>query len=194
MKKLFLQGPRMVGKSSLLQSAIQKAECSVGGFYVKRHFNHQGIILGFELRAAKELLTKQVQPMNRDNFFIQTVNNTRCQKLAVFETFGLLLLKEAEVRKVDLILLDEIGGIELLVPQFTKALTALIEQPRKIIGVYKSEQNFQTQKLPAKAKQLLIQKRSALTTAIAAQGGVVLSLTAGNRAVLERRVLTLLQA
>ncbi|EOH98845.1 hypothetical protein UAY_02114 [Enterococcus moraviensis ATCC BAA-383] len=146
MNNFFLEGNKFIGKSTLLREAIRATNSSVSGFYVERNVNSKGQIIGFELRDAKELIQeKPNKTPNLDHLFIQTKNGKQTRNLNVFDTFGKRLVEEAKNSQADVILLDEIGGIELLSKPFTTALSLLIQQPRKVIGVYKSESNYQKQ-------------------------------------------------
>ena len=57
----------------------------------------------------------------------------------VFRSHGVRLLQEAEY--YPFVLLDEIGGFELLIPQFRNALAELLNSDVPIIGVLKGAEN-----------------------------------------------------
>lgn len=178
MKNLFLEGDKFIGKSTLLKEVILATGRSVSGFYVERRINNLGQIVGFELRSAKEWLQQNPDrtPID-DHCFIQTKDGRRTRNLQVFETFGKALLEEAKSRSADIILLDEIGGIELLSKSFTDELLVTIEQPKKIMGVFKSEANYQRQKRHTLEKVEIDQQRMQLRQEIIENDGQILPLT-----------------
>ncbi|OTN89975.1 hypothetical protein A5819_002473 [Enterococcus sp. 7E2_DIV0204] len=181
MKNFFLEGDKFVGKSTLLQEVIRATGKSISGFYVKRRIGEQGQIVGFELRAAKELLQKEanLEPID-EHCFIQTENGKRTRNLQVFETWGKFLLEEAKTYSADLILLDEIGGIELLSQSFTNELLTMIQQPQKIVGVFKSDVNYQRQKKHTIEKLEIGRQRAQLKQTILKNEGQILALNEHN--------------
>lgn len=189
MKNFFLEGDKFVGKSTLLQEAIRAAGKSISGFYVKRRIDEQGQIVGFELRAAKELLQKEanLEPID-EHCFIQTENGKRTRNLQVFETWGKFLLEEAKTNSADLILLDEIGGIELLSQSFTNELLTTIQQPQKIVGVFKSDVNYQRQKKHTIEKLEIGRQRAQLKQTILKNEGQILALNEYNFAEIKKQL------
>jgi nucleoside-triphosphatase len=191
MEKIFLQGERFVGKSTLLKTIILEQRLSVTGFYVERWLDKQGRITGFELCDASNLGKLEAHP-NSEHCFIQMKNGRRRQNIAVFETYGKFLIEVAQNIAADVILLDEIGGIELQSSLFQKALFQLIQQPRKIVGVYKSDQNFQTQKLPREVASFLLQKRKELYYTLTQYKGQIITLNQQNKEAVQQQLLQFL--
>ncbi|ALS01126.1 hypothetical protein ATZ33_07015 [Enterococcus silesiacus] len=189
MTKFFLEGDKLIGKSTLLKEVILAGNFSVSGFYVKRQINDQGEIVGFELREAKELLEDQPDLQEvPEHCFIQTENGKRTRNLKVFETFGLELLKEAQLSAAEIILLDEIGGVELLAKSFREALLAVMRQPKKIIGVFKSEANYQRQKQQMREKLEIDWQRVALKQEICKDKGQIVTLNGNNFQVVQKQL------
>lgn len=189
MKNFFLEGDKFVGKSTLLQEVIRAAGKSISGFYVKRRMDEQGQIVGFELRAAKELLQKEanLEPID-EHCFIQTESGKRIRNLQVFETWGMALLEEAKTNPTDFILLDEIGGIELLSQKFTNELLTTLQQPQKIVGVFKSDINYQRQKKHTVEALEIGRQRAQLKQTILKNEGQILALNEHNFAEIKKQL------
>ncbi|WP_430601916.1 hypothetical protein IGJ02_002051 [Enterococcus sp. DIV0724b] len=193
MNNFFLEGDKFIGKSTLLREVIMATGKSVSGFYVNRRINDQGHIVGFELRAAKEWgqQTPDMTPI-ADHCFIHTEKGRRTRNLQVFETFGKALLKEAKNDTADIILLDEIGGIELLSSPFKVELLTLIQQPKKILGVFKSEENYHKQKKYTLEKLEIGQQRVMLRQEILKENGQILKLNEHNYSIVKNQLLKFL--
>lgn len=194
MKNFFLEGDKFVGKSTLLKETILATNVSISGFYVERRINEQGKIVGFELRAAKEW--RQENP-NTDSIdehcFIQTEHGKRTRNLKVFETYGKKLLDEAKKGTADIILLDEIGGIELLSQPFMTELLTVIQQPKKILGVYKSEANYQRQKQHTLERLEVDRQRKELKQTIITNGGQIVALNKHNSKDIKKQLINFLE-
>ncbi|MGX7263081.1 nucleoside-triphosphatase [Enterococcus crotali] len=193
MTKLFLEGDKFIGKSTLLKKIVTDANLSISGFYVRRRLNDQGQIVGFELRAAKELLEDKSSLKDVPDYcFIQTENGKRTWNLNVFETFGLELLKEAKAGVAEIILLDEIGGIELLAKNFTQELLTVMQYPKKILGVFKSEANYQRQKQHTREKLEVGKQRAILRREICKDKGQIVMLNNDNFQLVEKQLVDFL--
>lgn len=193
MEKIFLEGDSFIGKSTLLRKCLEKEDISVAGFYVERRLNSMKEIIGFELKNVKELMWKKTSFPIDSNCFIWSEKGKKIRRLEVFETFGVQLLEEAINSSTDIILLDEIGGIELLSARFYQNLLALIQQPRKIIGVYKSENNYQRQKKMAVEKFNIDVQREHLRNQICQNKGKIVELTEENSVYVENMLSQILK-
>ena len=135
-KHLFLTGPSGVGKTTLLHEELGWMLQTAGGLATVREKDSSGRVLGYDLLPAAALggvagytplrfLDYSVDPPARDN--------------EVFRSEGVRLLNEA--RYYNFALLDEIGGYELLIPEFRHALEELLNSETPVIGVLKSREN-----------------------------------------------------
>lgn len=169
MATFFLQGEKFIGKSTLLQEALKEHK-NLTGFYVERIIDETGEILAFELRDAREIVDKSFKQIKTINQFI-VKKPQPARNLEVFENFGCQLLEQAR-KASGPILLDEIGGIELLAPEFTKSLMTLLKENRPILGVLKSEDNYQNQKKNSKQPLNIDVERELLQNEILKYGQV----------------------
>ena len=132
-KHLFLTGPSGIGKTTLLREELGWMLQTAGGLATVRECDS---VLGYDLLPAAALggvegytplrfLDYSVDPPVRDN--------------EVFRSEGVRLLNEAPY--YSFALLDEIGGYELLIPEFRHALEELLNSETPIIGVLKGREN-----------------------------------------------------
>ena len=150
MNNLFLEGPIQTGKSTLIRE-ILKTHKSVGGFTVQRmNFPTKGEEkrTGFRLMAADApikahtcVTTTDKNLLASDGVFKLVGPEGSKVNLDVFETKGVELLKQAlkdaKAGKISLVLLDEIGGHEMVCKKFCKALNELLDSDIPCIGVIK---------------------------------------------------------
>lgn len=140
------------------------------------------------MKAASELSVSTNSLENVDHHcFIQTKDGKRSRNLAVFEEFGCELLRKAR-QSGQIILLDEIGGVELLSDRFTKELHTTIQQVPKILGVFKSEKNYQRQKQHTVEKLEISHQRESLKQEIFKADGEIIPFTHENQDSLETRL------
>lgn len=139
-KRLFLTGPSGVGKTWILRRQLQEQLASAGGFVTRRIVDDRGAVLGFELLPAAA--AAGVEGFSGRLFMDCSVSPPRSDN-EVFRGYGVQLLEEAAY--YPFAVLDEIGGYELLIPQFRNALAELLNSDTPCIGVLKS---------PANARQL----------------------------------------
>lgn len=137
-KHLFLEGPIQEGKSTLIRKLIKARLPQIGGFSCQRLLDGAGKTVGFRITAIEEAmdLTKIYSPALPDVFLFSDGDRTG-KKPEVFADTAVRLLLESREKK--LILLDEIGGVELLSPEFRRELYRVLEGDVPCLGVLKLE-------------------------------------------------------
>lgn len=135
-KKLFLTGPSGIGKSTIIRQALGPALAYAGGFVTERVSDGEGRLLGYELLPAAAALSGTAYQSWR---FLDYSGSVPAKDNEVFRNQGVRLLQEAEY--YPFVLLDEIGGFEMLIPQFRNALAELLNSELPIIGVVKGPEN-----------------------------------------------------
>lgn len=132
-KRLFLCGPSGCGKTTMIRNALGDKLAQSGGFVTERVCSPDSALLGFDLLPAAaaagiegfaplRFLDYTTAPPTRDN--------------EVFRTEAVRLLQEAEY--YSFAVLDEIGGFELVIPQFRAQLAAFLSAPVPCLGVLKA--------------------------------------------------------
>lgn len=139
-KHLFIEGPSGIGKTTLLLEALGTLSCQPGGFVTLRLVNQEGLTQAFSL-TSPSLATSSIQLYSKaiPNIFLERDRQGMVWHIEVFEEAGMKLLFESEEKR--LLLLDEIGGCELLSDSFSQRLLELLEGRVPCIGVLKSCDN-----------------------------------------------------
>lgn len=135
-KRLFLTGPSGIGKSTIIRQALGPALAYAGGFVTERVSDGEGRLLGYELLPAAAAMSGTAYQSWR---FLDYSGSVPAKDNEVFRNQGVRLLQEAEY--YPFVLLDEIGGFEMLIPQFRNALAELLNSEQPIIGVLKEAEN-----------------------------------------------------
>ena len=126
MKKLFLTGAVGCGKSTAIRQALGDDLPKAGGFLTVRQKDDTG-------RAVAYWLTR---PDGSDGqVIIDYSNKPYRMHLEVFESTGVALLERSG--ECPFVILDEIGGFEVLSDAFLDALKRLLERDIPVIGVMK---------------------------------------------------------
>ena len=126
-KNLFLTGSKGCGKSTSIATALGENLGSAGGFLTVRQLGADGDALAFWLR----------QPGSEDGqMIIDYSRQPYTMHPEVFETLGLQLVEQAH--NYDYVVLDEIGGFEILTDAFLDALMKLLQSDVPCIGVVKA--------------------------------------------------------
>ena len=129
MKNLFLTGAVGCGKSTSLTTALGENLAKAGGFLTVRQRDEAGKPVAFWLTRPDGSERKQILDLS---------DKSNPMRLEVFSDFGVRLLDEA--RNCESVILDEIGGFEMLSDSFMDALMHLLESETPIIGVMKGEE------------------------------------------------------
>ena len=123
-RRLFLTGTIGCGKSTAILTAIGDKLPSFGGFLTKRIRDGKGHAAAFTLCAPDG---------SREEVFLDCASEKPVIHWEVFQTLA------PELMTGKILLLDEIGGMELLCPEFMAALNSLLETDIPILGVLKGD-------------------------------------------------------
>lgn len=129
-QKLFLTGLSGCGKSTLLAETLEDTAGRAGGFLTVRKCREDGRILSFDLIAA--------DGSGRKASFLDFTKEMPVQD-GVFSALGTELLQQAKA--AEYLILDEIGGMELLEERFAEKLYEVLEGNQPCIGVLKGREN-----------------------------------------------------
>ena len=126
MKNLFLTGPIGSGKSTSIAKALGEYLPKAGGFLTVRQLDDSGRAVAYWLQ----------RPNGSDRqIIIDYSAKPYTMHMEVFERFGVELLDQAQ--DYDFVILDEIGGFEVLSDVFMEALMKLLQSNIPCIGVMK---------------------------------------------------------
>lgn len=148
-KHLFLEGPIQIGKSTFLRQILAPYASDIGGFSSQRLTDINGETIAFRIVPAKDFrLTmpyeEAVKNIAFTSEFLQSSGVFRAipkdgkseNYYDVFENIGLKILDNISNKR--LILLDEIGGIELKNEPFRNKIYEILNGDIPCIGVIKS--------------------------------------------------------
>ena len=134
-KHLFLIGPTGSGKTSLIQHALGDKMCSAGGLVTRQALAGDGAMLGYDLLPPAAVAGIEGLEAQRYLYFLDQGPKTDNE---VYRNYGVRLLNEAAY--YPFAVLDEIGGFELIIPQFRQALEDLLNADVPILGALKTRE------------------------------------------------------
>ena len=125
---LLLTGKPGTGKTSLIREAVARAEVRAGGFYTEE-MRRGGIRQGFRLVTldGREAVLAHVgfsSPYQVSKYKVDVDSLNRV---------GVSALRQALI-ECDLIVIDEIGKMELLSPQFREVVRRAIDGDKRVLG------------------------------------------------------------
>jgi len=140
MKHLFLEGPIQTGKSTLILECLREMQMlpRLGGFCSIRLLDEDGEAVAYRLSGPETDFREESYAPDLPDVFLERRKEAPIKHLDVFDNAGLRLL--ADTRDRDLILLDEIGGIELLCERFRKRLYEVLDGNVPCLGVIKQNE------------------------------------------------------
>lgn len=127
-KNLFLTGLIGCGKSTNIAGALGELVSRAGGFQTLRQREEAGQAVSFWIQKPDGSCRR---------CFLDCSETRGVMHMEVFESFGTELLEQA--KQCDYVILDEIGGFEVLSDVFMEALMALLKSEIPCIGVMKGE-------------------------------------------------------
>ena len=127
-RALLLTGQPGTGKTALIKEALARTKVKGGGFYTEE-IRTGGIRQGFRIVAlgGQEAVLAHVNissPYQVSKYGVDTDSLNRV---------GVSVLRQA-LKESDLIVIDEIGKMELLSSQFKEAVTQAINSGQKVLG------------------------------------------------------------
>ena len=130
-----LTGRPGTGKTSLIKQAIAELKSEAGGFYTEE-IRHQGIRLGFRLVTLD----------GREVILAHTDFNKRYRvgkygiDIESLDRVGVSALHKA-VKQCELVVIDEIGKMELLSTNFRKTVSQIISSGKTVLGTVMFDSN-----------------------------------------------------
>jgi Predicted nucleotide kinase len=140
---VFLTGPIRLGKSTLLSQVITESGLPVGGYFVQR-LMQAGRTMAFRLAdAACEPYIPDIEVRKIDKYadIIGYIGEKMTWHPEVLEEKGTALIRQALSAGKPLVLMDELGRIELKAPGFQQAVFDALDSQQLVLGVLKQESN-----------------------------------------------------
>ena len=135
-RHLFLSGPAFSGKSRLIRERLGRNLQNAGGFCTELCKALDGSVLGCAMIPTAA--AGGVEGLEQE-LFLDMRSFPPAHDSEVFRSLGVRLLEEAAW--YPFVVLDEIGGIDLIIPQFRNALDSLLNSELPILGVIKSRED-----------------------------------------------------
>lgn len=139
-QNIFFEGPVRSGKSTALRKALLPHFSEVGGFVVQRLVGSNGHPAAYRLAGITDpaafLAVDAPYTGGETDIFLRLPS--REFDSAVFEAKGIELLDRSQDKRI--LLLDEIGGLELLIPSFRDRLISLLQGETPCVGIMKERQ------------------------------------------------------
>lgn len=143
MGKLFLEGPRGIGKTSLILQQLQQSSCKAVGFVSVRLLDDDGDTVGFAVHSCNGLQSTtmhyQDPAVDPNRIFLSGSNHMRRVHLSAFENIEEFLIGYQEA---DVVIMDELGGIELQLPSVYQIISTILTSHCRCIGTIKSIANY----------------------------------------------------
>lgn len=143
MSGFFLQGHHGIGKSTLLHSELKLSKLQQCGYYVQRLLDDAANTCGFvvhPLPAHDVLLTAKTDQGNQQEPFIICHGSNVTMDRDKFVSVAANAVEDG-LEKAQVVVLDEVGGIEILDDDFY-ALICRILTICTVVGVLKSDDNY----------------------------------------------------
>lgn len=127
-RALLLTGKPGTGKTALIKEALAGTKVKAGGFYTEE-IRTGGIRQGFRIVTldGQEAILAHVGISSPYQVSKYKVNTSSLDRV------GVSALRQA-LKESDLIVIDEIGKMELLSPQFKEAVMQVINSGQKVLG------------------------------------------------------------
>lgn len=141
MKNLFIEGPSRYGKTTTILRILGPERIkTAGGFLTLRLRYEDNSDAGFRvIKAGEATESSEVFTPEADNIFIKITPEGRTKDETVFAAFVKGILDNPG--REPFLLMDEIGGVELLDDAFMEKLKQVLEGPIPIIGTLKCREN-----------------------------------------------------
>ena len=131
---LLLTGRPGVGKTTLIRKAIERLAVKVGGFWTEE-IRSQGRRIGFKIVSADaEDVLAHVDSPSPFRVGRYGVN------VPAFERVGLAAIEQA-IRHADLVVMDELGRMELFSRRFEETALRALDSPKPVLGVIQDRKN-----------------------------------------------------
>jgi nucleoside-triphosphatase THEP1 len=141
---ILLTGRPGIGKTTIIQKIIQRCPVAVGGFLTAEIREH-GMRVGFTIEAIRSW--DQDGSVGKYHAIMAHVNSRSPYRVGKYgvnilaiEEVGITALREG-TKKAKLLIIDEIGRMEMYSELFKKEVIHVLEYPIPVLGVIQMKQN-----------------------------------------------------
>lgn len=147
MNHLFIKGNSGIGKTTILLRCIEPFRNEIGGFLTQRILDKNGETFGFTLVPIEEVIEPtRIYSNDIRDMFIRKENDSWKKDTKIFMDKGIEILESGMKAKKKLLIMDEIGGVELKEEAFKRQLYKVLGGPIPCLGVLKSARNYESMK------------------------------------------------
>lgn len=141
---ILISGYPGVGKTTLINKIIKKLNCKIGGFYTSEKLQN-GKRIGFYITdfSGNQMVMAKVNSTSPYRVSKYGVN------IEAFEKIGIPALENAN-KTADLIVIDEIGKMEMFSTKFCIMLEKIFNSPKPLLATIKKIDCKLTAKLKAR--------------------------------------------
>ncbi|MCK4358810.1 MAG: NTPase [Candidatus Cloacimonetes bacterium] len=128
---ILISGYPGIGKTTLINKIIKRLDCKIGGFYTSEKCEN-GKRTGFYITdfSGNQMVMADVNSPSSYRVSKYGVN------IEAFEKIGIPALKKAN-KSADLIIVDEIGKMEMFSSNFCKILEEIFDSPKPLLATIK---------------------------------------------------------
>lgn len=140
---IFLTGPIRYGKSTLLGQIILESGSPVAGYFIQRLIA-EGQTRAFHLvdiSSEPYVPDLEVEDVNEYANIIGYIGERMSWHPEILENAGAQIIRQALSDQAPLLLMDELGRIELQAPGFQQAVFDALGSRQTVLGVIKPEHN-----------------------------------------------------
>lgn len=126
---ILITGKPGVGKTTLIQKVVEKIELPFQGFYTRELRDNQDRRVGFEIvtldgKTALLAHVGHLTPHRLGKYFVnvENINHVIVPHL------------EQSLERAQVIIIDEIGKMELFSPLFRQVVLKMLASPKKVLG------------------------------------------------------------
>ena len=135
-KNIFLTGLPCLGKTSLIKEIVGVLKGKKGGFYT------------FEIKEGNRRIGFKIENLKGKSGLLAHINFKSSYRISKYrvnlkdlEEIGVNSILEA-IKECDIIVIDEIGKMEMLSRRFKEVVWKALESNKRIIGVIKLKDGF----------------------------------------------------
>jgi len=130
-KNILITGYPGVGKTTIINKIIKELSCSIGGFYT-HEMREKGTRIGFYITDFDGNQMVMASESSNSPYRV----NKYGVNIEAFEKIGIPAMERA-LQNADLIVIDEIGKMEMFSPKFCDMLRTVLDSEKPLLATIK---------------------------------------------------------